>query len=166
VTETETECLICSMEHADDSRVVFRDDLWAAEVVPGYEVPGWFVLRVRRHAERFGGLHGAELISFGHRARDLIAAVGDVTNAPTTYMMMFGENFTHFHVLIAARGVDVPEDRRTGDILKLRLESADADAAISLVPSVRTAYASIRDDPPADQDLSRMHIDHELVEPS
>ena len=46
------DCLMCSMEQAEDDRVVFRDKLWAAEVVPGYEVPGWFVLRVRRHAER------------------------------------------------------------------------------------------------------------------
>ena len=28
------ECLICSMEDAEDDRVVFRDELWAAEVAP------------------------------------------------------------------------------------------------------------------------------------
>ena len=68
MSEANVDCLICSMEQAEDDRVVFRDQLWAAEVVPGYEVPGWFVLRVRRHAERFGGLEDEELASFGFRA--------------------------------------------------------------------------------------------------
>ena len=51
-------CLLCEMEQAAPSAVVFRDELWAAEVAPGYEVPGWFFLRVRRHAERRGGAAG------------------------------------------------------------------------------------------------------------
>ena len=67
------------------SAVVFRDELWAAEVAPGYEVPGWFFLRVRRHAERLTGLDDAELSALGHRARDLVAAVTDATAAPATY---------------------------------------------------------------------------------
>jgi diadenosine tetraphosphate (Ap4A) HIT family hydrolase len=141
-----SECLICSMEQAEEDRVVFRDRLWAAEVVPGYEVPGWFVLRARRHGERFGGLENDELESFAFRVRDLIAAVSDVTNAPTTYMMMFGETYAHFHVLIAARGEDVPEDRRTGDLFKLRLEKSDPEAAVALVPFMRRAYSSIIED--------------------
>jgi diadenosine tetraphosphate (Ap4A) HIT family hydrolase len=131
------------MEQADDGRVVFRDSLWSAEVVPGYEVPGWFILRTRRHAEYFGGLDDEELASFAFRVRDLIAAVNGVTGAPATYMMMFGENYSHFHVLVAARGADVAENRRTGDILKLRLEAADPKSAIALVPQIRHAYTSI-----------------------
>jgi len=68
------------------SAVVFRDELWAAEVAPGYEVPGWLFLRVRRHAERLTGLDDAELsAALGHRARDLVAAVTDATAAPATY---------------------------------------------------------------------------------
>ena len=75
-------CLLCEMEQAAPSAVVFRDELWAAEVAPGYEVPGWFFLRVRRHAERLTGLDDAELSALGHRARDLVAAVTDATAAP------------------------------------------------------------------------------------
>jgi hypothetical protein len=30
----------------------------AAEVAPGYEVPGWFFLRARRHAAKLTGLAG------------------------------------------------------------------------------------------------------------
>jgi diadenosine tetraphosphate (Ap4A) HIT family hydrolase len=133
------------MEQAEDNRIVFRDKMWAAEVVPGYEVPGWFILRARRHAEYLGGLDDKELASFAFRARDLVAAVNNVTAAPATYMMMFGENYSHFHVLVAARGTDVAENRRTGDILKLRLERTDAEKAVALVSHVRHAYNSIGD---------------------
>lgn len=134
-------CLLCAIENAEDSSVVFRDELWAAEVVPGYEVPGWVILRVRRHAERITGLSDEELDSFGRRARDVVAAVSEVMNAPSTYLLVFGENYPHFHVLVAPRGDEVPADRRAGDILKLRLESVDPVAARQVVPALRTAFA-------------------------
>jgi hypothetical protein len=66
------ECLICSMEEADPASRVFLDELWAAEVAPGYEVPGWFFLRSRRHAEKLTGLDDAETATFGRHAHDLI----------------------------------------------------------------------------------------------
>ena len=134
------DCLICLMEGADDSRVVFRDDLWAAEIVPGYEVPGWFILRCRRHAERITGLDDDELASYAYRARDLVAAVSEATGAATTYQLVFGENYPHFHTLVAARGDDVPPERRAGGIMTLRLERADLAAATELLPAVRAGY--------------------------
>ncbi|GAA2362993.1 hypothetical protein [Dactylosporangium salmoneum] len=131
---------MCELEGADAEAVVFRDEDWAAELVRGYDVPGWFILRARRHAERITGLGPAELASFGPRARDLIAAVTEVTGAPTTYLMSFGENYAHFHALVAARGEDVPARLRAGNILQLRGDRADYGAAAALVPAVRAAY--------------------------
>lgn len=89
------ECLLCTMETAGEDVIMFRDDLWAAEVVPGYDVPGWIILRARRHAERITGLNEAELATFAQRSRDVVAAVTDVTGAPVTYLMIFGENYPH-----------------------------------------------------------------------
>jgi diadenosine tetraphosphate (Ap4A) HIT family hydrolase len=133
-------CLLCEMEQTVLGAVVFRDELWAAEVAPGYEVPGWFFLRVRRHAELLTGLDDAELSALGHRAKDLVAAVTEATGAPATYLLHFGENYRHFHALIAARGADIPAERRGGNILGLRPGHVDAAAAAALVPSVRAAY--------------------------
>jgi diadenosine tetraphosphate (Ap4A) HIT family hydrolase len=133
-------CLLCAMERADEHSVVFRDLLWAAEIVPGYDVPGWFILRARRHADRITGLDHAELSSFARRARDLIAAVTEVTGAPATYLLVFGENYSHFHALIAARGHDIPPELRSGNILKLRTGRADLESATKLLPDVRAAY--------------------------
>ena len=139
----EGECLICATEDAPEGAVVFRDDLWAAEVVPGYEVPGWVFLRARRHAELLTGLDPSELATLGFRARDLVAAMAEVTGAPAVYLLGFGENYRHFHMLITARGADVPPDRRTCEILKLRGERLDRAVSLSLVPALRSAYARI-----------------------
>lgn len=145
------DCLLCAQEDADESSVVFRDPLWAAEVVPGYDVPGWYVLRSRRHAERITGLDDDELASYGRRVRDLVAAVTDVTQAPATYQLVFNENYQHFHMLVAARGSDVPPDLRAGNILRLRSDRADLAAAGKLVPAVRSAYARRAGPDPAAQ---------------
>lgn len=136
------------MEDADESRTVFRDELWAGEVVTGMEVPGWFVLRTRRHAELIIGLDETEVDTFARRARDLIAAVSEVTGAPATYLMVFGENHRHFHALITARGNDVPADRRSGNILKLVEECSAPSTAVGIVPAVRDAYARVASSEP------------------
>jgi diadenosine tetraphosphate (Ap4A) HIT family hydrolase len=128
------------MEHSAPDAVVFRDDLWAAEVAPGYEVPGWFFLRVRRHAELLTGLDDAERSAFGHRAAGLVAAVTAATGAPATYLLHFGENYRHFHALVAARGADIPAEQRGGNILCRRPGHVDVAAAVALVPDVRAAY--------------------------
>lgn len=130
------------MRHGTSSAdaVVFRDELWAAEVAPGYEVPGWFFLRVRRHAELLTGLDDAELTALGHRARGLVAAVTEATGAPATYLLHFGENYRHFHALVAARDADIPAELRGGNILRLLPDHLDPAAALALAPAVRAAY--------------------------
>jgi diadenosine tetraphosphate (Ap4A) HIT family hydrolase len=132
------------MESADDSVVLFRDDLWAAEVVPGYDVPGWIILRARRHAERITGLNDAELATFAQRTRDVIAAVTEVTGAQPTYLMVFGENYPHFHALVTPRGDDVPPEQRAGSILQLRADHIDAAASAALIPALRSAYGALQ----------------------
>jgi diadenosine tetraphosphate (Ap4A) HIT family hydrolase len=142
MTDT-TSCVPCQMEAADPASVVFRDELWACEVVPGFDVPGWFVLRVRRHALRIGGLTDRELATYGRRARDVVGAVTEVTGAPTTYMLTFSEANPHFHSLVAARGADLPPERRFGGILNQREDRLDHAAALALVPGVADAYARL-----------------------
>jgi diadenosine tetraphosphate (Ap4A) HIT family hydrolase len=141
------QCLICQQEEADPADVVFADDQWSAGVIAGYDVPGWIVLRLRRHAEGFGQLTADEAAQFGRRTRDVVAAVSSVTGAAATYLMIFGEANPHLHALIAPRTADVGEDRRMGDILKLRTERNDAEAARALVPAIRAAYATLAAQP-------------------
>ena len=88
-------------------------------MAPGYEVPGWFFLRARRHAEKLTGLDEAETATFGRRAHDLVSAVERVTGAPAVYLLSFGENYRHFHALVAARGDQVPPEARGWALLQL-----------------------------------------------
>lgn len=143
------ECLPCVMEGAEAAAVVFRDDLWACEVIPGFDVPGWYVLRVRRHALRLGGLSEEELATYGRRARDVVDAVSEVTGAPATYLLTFGEAHPHFHTLIAARGDEVPPERRLGGIMQQRTDQLDRGAALALVPAVAQAYTRLAGRPAA-----------------
>jgi diadenosine tetraphosphate (Ap4A) HIT family hydrolase len=111
-------------------------------VIAGYDVPGWVVLRLRRHAEGFGQLSADELAQFGRRVRDVMSAVRSVTGAAATYLLIFGEANPHLHALITPRTAGIAEDRRLGDILKLRTEQNDARAARALVPAIKAAYLS------------------------
>jgi len=112
------DCLICSMEETDPAARVFADELWAAEVAPGYEVPGWFFLRARRHAER-------------------------LTGAPAVYLLSFGENYRHFHALVAARGDQVPPESRGWALLRLLATGRDIPAARARAGEVRLVYEEI-----------------------
>jgi hypothetical protein len=58
----------------------------------------------------------------------------------TNYLLRFGENYRHFHALVAARGADIPLAQRAGNILGLRPGHIDPAAAVALVPGVRAAY--------------------------
>ena len=147
-----SECLICEQESADGSMSIFSDEDdggWAAGIVPGYDVPGWFVLRVRRQAEGLEGLPAEELATFGRRARDLTAAVRVVTGAAATYLMVFGEASPHFHALITPRTADVPLEMRTGNILQRRLGHADPHGSRAMVPEIRAAYERFASQSPA-----------------
>jgi diadenosine tetraphosphate (Ap4A) HIT family hydrolase len=137
------DCLICSMEEAEPASRVFLDELWAAEVAPGFEVPGWFFLRARRHAEKLTGLDEAETATFGRHAHDLLSAVERVTGAPAVYLLSFGENFRHFHALVAARGDEVPPELRGYGLIKQVPEGRDIPAAQALAGKVRLVYEEI-----------------------
>jgi diadenosine tetraphosphate (Ap4A) HIT family hydrolase len=134
------DCLICQQEQADPRDVVFADEGWSAGIIAGYDVPGWVILRLRRHAEGFGQLTDTELAQFGRRVRDVISAVRTVTGAVATYLFIFGEANPHLHALITPRTAETAEDRRLGDILKLRAEVTDLPASRALVPALRAAY--------------------------
>ena len=134
------DCLICASETADDDAVVFRDELWACEVTPGYEAPGWLILRARDHVVGWDGLSEAALDTFARQAKRVVGAVATATGAAATYVMTFGESYPHFHVLIVPRGQDVPPEHRSANILQLRQQLLDREAALALVPAIQKAY--------------------------
>src|ERR1700753_3413828 len=114
-----SDCLPCDLESAEPAALVYRDDEWSCEVAEGYDVPGWFILRLRRHAEGWSGPTVDELARFGPVSPQLAAAIEASTPSPTVYFMSFGENYPHFHFLVTARPADLPAEQRGAGILAL-----------------------------------------------
>jgi diadenosine tetraphosphate (Ap4A) HIT family hydrolase len=138
-------CLICHLDEAPDEAVVFRDEDWACEIAPGFEVPGWYFLRLRRHALGWAGLEQPELTAFGPVVQDLMGALDRAFGAPACYLMTFGEAYPHFHAVVTVRTGDIPPESRSGNILALRASRVDRDAALAHVPAVRRALAAVRE---------------------
>lgn len=138
-------CLPCELEDSADDAIVFRDETWSCEVAAGYDVPGWYILRVRRHAEGWEGLLPAELAGFGAHCEQLSSAIKDALGASHVYFMSFGENYPHFHFLVTARDADTPPDRRGGNILTLRETHRDMANALAALPALRVALAARTD---------------------
>lgn len=63
--------------------------------------------------------------------------------APAVYLLSFGENYRHFHALIAARGEQVPAEVRGGALLQLLAQGRDVPAAQALAGDVRLVYEEI-----------------------
>lgn len=134
-------CLICQLNDVDDESVLFRDERWACEVAPGFEVPGWYFLRLRRHALGWSALKQHELTSFGPTVARLMSALEATFDAPARYLMSFGEAYPHLHCVVTVRTDDVPPQSRSGNILSLRAERVDRAAALARLPAVRRAIA-------------------------
>ncbi len=145
-------CLICHLDGALEDAVVFRDADWACEVAPGFEVPGWYFLRLRRHALGWTDLTPPELRSFGPTVRDVMAALERAFDAPARYLMTFGEAYPHFHCVVTVRTDDIPPESRSGNILGLRAQRLNRDAALARVPAVRAALARVRESAPVEND--------------
>jgi diadenosine tetraphosphate (Ap4A) HIT family hydrolase len=138
-------CLICHLDQAPDEAIVFRDGDWACEVAPGFEVPGWYFLRLRRHALGWAELKQPEAAAFGPVVQDLMGALDQAFGAPACYLMTFGEAYPHFHAVVTVRTEDIPPESRSGNILALLATRLDRDAALARVPAVRGALAAVRE---------------------
>ncbi|GAA1942569.1 hypothetical protein [Microbacterium deminutum] len=132
-------CLPCDLEQADAAAIVYRDDTWSCDVAAGYDVPGWYILRLRRHAEGWAGLSAAEAAGFGGVSQQVAAAIRDATGSPTVYFMSFGENYPHFHFLVTARPSDLAPEHRGAGILGLREAGRDLPASLAIAADVRDA---------------------------
>lgn len=136
------ECMPCKLQEVDEAAVVYRDDTWGCEVANGYEVPGWYILRLRRHAEGWAGLTPQEAAEFGVVSQRIATAIQKATGAPTVYFMSFGENYPHFHFVVIARPIDLDPAFKSAGILAMAAEGKDREAALAAAGEVRAALAA------------------------
>lgn len=137
-----SDCLPCNLEGADPAATIYRDDTWSCEVADGSEVPGWFVLRLRRHAEGWEGLIRDEAEGFGVVSQRIANAIQKATGAPTVYFLSFGEKYRHFHFLVIIRPDDLAPELKGAGILALRATHRDMTAALKTAAKVRSALVA------------------------
>lgn len=136
-----SDCLPCDLESAASAVIIYRDDTWSCEIAEGYDVPGWFILRLRRHAEGWTEPTSDELAGFGPVSQRIANAIRAATDARNVYFLSFGENYPHFHFLVIARDGELPPELRGAAILGLQASSRDLDASLALGARVRGVLA-------------------------
>ena len=138
-----SDCLPCDLEAAESAAIIYRDNNWSCEIADGYDVPGWFILRLRRHAEGWSGPTAEELSDFGPISQKVATAIQKATGATGVYFMSFGENYPHFHFLLMARDADLPPESRGAAILGLRADGRNRAASLAIGQKVRDALADV-----------------------
>jgi len=77
-------------------------DGWPLLVLYQYAVPGWYVLAAPRHVESFGELSVAELQGYGTALGRLDRTLRAHIAVTKTYLVAYGEEIPHLHVLVCA----------------------------------------------------------------
>jgi diadenosine tetraphosphate (Ap4A) HIT family hydrolase len=107
------DCAICAMVAATPpDRWVYENESWVAGTLPGLEIPGWIVLALRRHAVGAAPLAERECRDLGAALSPPLGALAGATDAERIYLQAYGEQEAHWHLLLSARGPEVPPEHR------------------------------------------------------
>ena len=130
-------CAICEwLEGEPPGGWVVETEHWRAGVFPGFDVPGWLFLGMRRHAEGPMAMDGDEAATYGPTVARLTGAVQEATGAPRVYVIAYGELYPHWHCLVSPRGEDVPPDQRGPALFTARGALADAEGSASMAAEI------------------------------
>lgn len=144
-------CEICERETTDEEPFggwVLRTDRWSACVAPGFEVPGWLFLELRRHAEGPMGMSPQEASELGPLLVQLTTAIQTATESDRVYVLAFGELYPHFHVLLAPRMPMAPTEHTGPHLFLNRADLIDRDRAATVAQAVCRAASSYPDPTP------------------
>jgi diadenosine tetraphosphate (Ap4A) HIT family hydrolase len=140
------ECELCARESSDQEPPggwVLRTEHWSACIAPGFEVPGWLFLELRRHAEGPMGMDDAEAAELGPLLSRLTAGIQAATGAEKVYLLALGEMFPHFHVLLMPRMPFAPDDERGPALFLKRPELVDPPGATETAARVCAAVSAM-----------------------
>lgn len=107
-------CAICAhlLRVESDGLPHFATPKFIVASLPGFEVPGWVCVFLRRHEEIFESLEESEWDEWGPLVLRTMAAVRKSTGCEKVYLAVQGERFAHWHILISARGAEIPVKQR------------------------------------------------------
>jgi diadenosine tetraphosphate (Ap4A) HIT family hydrolase len=107
--------------------------------LPGFEVPGWIVIALRRHTTVPAPLTKAEASGLGEVIRLASASVQEATGAERIYLQSYGENHSHWHLLVSPRGAEIPPEHRHTQLFVNRDRYVDIDQAAAALVRIRRA---------------------------
>lgn len=141
------DCPFCARHAAGRPEIgdwVLRRDHVSACVMPGLDIPGWYVLHLNEHVEGLGLMTEEQAGAIGNGARELTAAITAVTGEPRVYAYTICENAPHFHMVMgtppssaSVRGRDL-----LVEILNREPGYVDAAATRRVADQVRRAVAA------------------------
>ena len=140
-------CQVCEREASDEEPLggwVLRTEHWSACVAPGFEVPGWLFLELRRHAEGPMAMQHQEAAELGPLLVLLTGAVQAATGAERVYIVAFGELHPHFHVALLPRMPSAPPDEVGPALFLKREELVDPEGAAGMALQICRAVSASR----------------------
>lgn len=139
-------CAICAMVSAPPTDGwAYDDEDWVAGTLAGLEIPGWIVLSLRRHAVETAPLTDGEAEGLGRAVGRLTAAIEQATGAERVYLQTYGERERHWHMLLSARGAEVPPEHRHTALFAHREKYIDVDDAELVLGRIRRIVATATD---------------------
>lgn len=135
-------CGLCDyLESSPLAGWIHEDHLFKAGIYPTNEVPGWIAVVLGRHAEATSELTPEEAEAIGPLLVRLSTAIEEATDAVRVYLQVFNERFRHWHVLMSARGPEVPEEHWQVGFLAHMTDYVDVPAAELAGGRIREALA-------------------------
>ena len=111
------DCKVCELEeHPPEGGWWWQDEHWSVGPHLTTQAPGWTVAYLRRHAPGLTDMTQAELESMGPALARAAGAIEAETDAERVYLVLFGENIPHVHVVLIPRGADVPPEHRSSKL--------------------------------------------------
>jgi diadenosine tetraphosphate (Ap4A) HIT family hydrolase len=137
------DCVFCgSGEGRPTKEALFADEHFSLARYGVNDAPGWFLFWSNRHVESVAALNTSEQEALGRWLATVSGTVAKVLpGVERVYFVAMGEKYPHFHVLLAARGQDVPSERRGPTYLTLGPESGDAAEADEVAARVAALLA-------------------------
>ncbi|MCW2780375.1 MAG: hypothetical protein JWR35_824 [Marmoricola sp.] len=135
------DCLMCSLVESNgpEGGWVFEEEHWLGGVLPGFEVPGWLIVTVRRHVEGAARLNDAEAESLGGMIRRVTAAINDLMGPDRVYQVAMAEGWPHWHFPLVPRPKDVAPEDRGLPYMAAREQMIDIPEAMRIADQLRTA---------------------------
>lgn len=146
----DADCPIC--EASLTTPALFENDLWAVGPMSlGVALPGWMVMRSRRHVGGPAHFTDEEAANFGPALRHLERTLEEVSGALRIYTAAWGEGALHFHAHMIPRYEGADVGGKPWSVFELIGATASGELAVDEAETARivTAYTErLRSEPP------------------